>query len=62
EITTWLAAQLGVPPPRFTGVPAEGRRDMTPDRVIVNAKAKAMLGWRPEYPTFREGYGKILSR
>ncbi len=62
EITTWLAAQLGVPLPRFTGVPAEGRRDMTPDRVIVNAKAKAMLGWRPEYPTFREGYGKILSR
>jgi nucleoside-diphosphate-sugar epimerase len=43
-------------------VPAAGRREVTPDRVIVNAKAKAMLGWRPEYPTFREGYGKILSR
>ena len=62
EITAWLAARLGLPPPRFTGEPTAGRREVTPDRVIVNAKAKAVLGWRPEYPSFREGYEKILSR
>ena len=58
----WLAARLGVPEPRCTGEPASGRRAVTPDRVIANAKAKAVLGWRPAFPSFREGYEKILSR
>jgi nucleoside-diphosphate-sugar epimerase len=62
EVVAWLAEQLGVPLPRFTGVPAGGRRAVTPDRVIVNAKAKSMLNWRPRYPTFREGYASLLSR
>ena len=62
EIAAWLAGRLGVPVPRFTGEPAAGRREVTPDRVIVAAKAKALLGWRPGTPTFREGYEKILSR
>jgi nucleoside-diphosphate-sugar epimerase len=61
EIVGWLAERLGSPVPRFTGEPAQGRRTLTPDRVIVNAKVKAMLGWRPAYPTFREGYGSLLS-
>ncbi len=58
----WLAARLGVPEPRFTGEPVSARRAVTPDRVIANAKAKAVLGWRPAFPSFREGYEKILSR
>lgn len=62
EIVTWLAGQLGVGGPRFTGEPAAGRREVTPDRVIANAKLKTVLGWRPRFPSFREGYGKILSR
>lgn len=62
EIVSWLAARLGVAAPRFTGEPAAGRREATPDRVIANAKAKAVLGWRPAYPSFHEGYEKILSR
>ena len=61
-IVAWLADRLGVARPRFTGEPATGRREVTPDRVIANAKAKAKLGWRPAYPSFREGYEKILSR
>lgn len=61
EITAWLARQIGVPPPRFTGEPTAGRRAVTPDRIIANAKLKAMLGWRPRYPSFREGYTAILS-
>ncbi|MEO6243896.1 MAG: NAD-dependent epimerase/dehydratase family protein [Opitutaceae bacterium] len=62
EIVDWLARRVGVAPPRFTGVPAPGRREQTPDRIILNAKAKAVLGWRPACSTFREGYEKILSR
>jgi nucleoside-diphosphate-sugar epimerase len=61
EIVRWLAARLGVAPPRFSGIPAPGRRELTPDRTIANGKAKAGLGWRPAYPSYREGYEKILS-
>lgn len=60
EVAAWLAGRLGVAVPRFTGMPAGGRRAVTPDRVIVNAKLKARLGWRPRYPSFREGYAAIL--
>jgi nucleoside-diphosphate-sugar epimerase len=61
-IAAWLAPRLGVPPPRFTGVPAAGRRTVTPDRVIANGRIKRALGWSPRYPSFREGYDTILSR
>ena len=60
EITAWLAMKLGVPRPRFTGEPAQGRRRVTPDRVIANDKIKRELGWSPVYPSFREGYAAIL--
>jgi hypothetical protein len=53
---------LGVPLPRFTGEPASGRRAITPDRIISNARAKAVLGWAPRYSTFREGCASLLSR
>jgi nucleoside-diphosphate-sugar epimerase len=62
EVVTWLATQLGLAAPRWTGAAAGTRRVLTPDRVISNAKAKAMLAWRPRYPTFREGYANLLSR
>ena len=61
EAVTWLAGRLGVPVPRFSGVPAGGRRAVTPDRIIVNARLKAALGWAPRYPSFREGYATLLS-
>ncbi|HXC02377.1 MAG TPA: NAD-dependent epimerase/dehydratase family protein [Opitutaceae bacterium] len=61
EITAWLAAQIGGPAPRFTGEPAAGRRTVTPDRIIANAKIKNLLGWQPSYSTFREGYKGILT-
>jgi len=61
EVVNWLAARLGLPPPVFTGEPAAGRRAITPDRVIANDKLKRVLGWRPLYPTFREGYTAILA-
>jgi nucleoside-diphosphate-sugar epimerase len=62
EVAAWLAARLGVPVPQFSGEPMSGRRAVTPDRVISAAKIKRVLGWRPRYPTFRDGYEKMLSR
>jgi nucleoside-diphosphate-sugar epimerase len=62
EIVHWLAEKVSVSDPTFTGAPAGSRRQVTPDRVIANAKLKTMLGWRPRHPTFREGYASLLSR
>ena len=60
EIAGWLASRLGVPPPRLSAAPAAGRRALTPDRIIGNARLKRVLGWRPAFPSFREGYAAIL--
>jgi nucleoside-diphosphate-sugar epimerase len=61
EVTAWLAAQLGLPAPRFTGEPAGGRAP-GPDRIIANDRLKAALGWSPRWSSFREGYANLLSR
>ena len=60
ELVGWLAARLNCPAPAFTGVAVPGRRAATPDRIIDNRKLKRVLGWRPRYPTWREGYGPLL--
>jgi nucleoside-diphosphate-sugar epimerase len=60
DVTEWLAAELKVLPPHFTGEPMAGRRTITPDRVISNTKLKRRLGWQPRYPSFREGCRGIL--
>ncbi|WP_052362302.1 NAD-dependent epimerase/dehydratase family protein [Geminisphaera colitermitum] len=62
ELCGWLAERLGLPVPRFSGQPAAGRRRRTPDRLIVNERAKRVLGWAPRHPTFREGYEAIFER
>lgn len=61
DVVAWLATRLGCPIPRFTGTPASGRRQVTPDRVISNAAIKAALGWAPRFPSFREGYTALLA-
>jgi len=61
DITGWLADELGLAPPRFSGAASGSRRAVTPDRVIVNEKLKSTLGWSPRYATFREGYANLLS-
>jgi nucleoside-diphosphate-sugar epimerase len=61
DIVDWLAEQLQLPAPRFTGARAQGRRaGDVPDRIIDNGLVKRQLGWSPRYPSFREGYGAIL--
>jgi nucleoside-diphosphate-sugar epimerase len=63
EVVRWLAEKLGRPAPRFTGGAASARRGFAspPDRLISNARLKAKFGWKPRYPSFREGYAPILS-
>ena len=62
EVVAWLAARMGLPVPRFTGAPVEGRERLTPDRIIANDRLKTVLGWRPRHASFRSGYEKLLSR
>ncbi len=61
DVIAWLAERLGVAMPAFSGQPAGGRRAVTPDRAILNTKARDVLGWRPRFASFREGYAEILS-
>ena len=61
ELADWLAARLGRPPPRFTGGAPVGSRRIVPDRIVVNERLKATLGWHPRFPTFREGFENLLS-
>ena len=60
EVVKFVAEKLALPTPRFTGEPASGRRRVTPDRVIANDKIKRLLGWRPRFASYREGYAAIL--
>lgn len=62
DVVRWLAEELQVAVPRFSGEPHQGRRALTPDRRIANGKLKAMLGWSPRYASFRDGYATLLSR
>lgn len=62
DVVAWLAAEMGVPVPSFTGEPISAGRGNTPDRIISNTKIKARLKWSPRHPTFRDGYGSGMLR
>jgi nucleoside-diphosphate-sugar epimerase len=61
EVASWLAQRAGVAPPRFTGGLSGSRQAVTPDRVIVSARIRERLGWRPVYRDYRAGYESMLS-
>ncbi|MFN7054396.1 SDR family NAD(P)-dependent oxidoreductase [Hyphomonas sp.] len=66
DVTAHAAALLGLAPP--PEVPFEAA-DLSPMAAsfyaeckrVSNARAKAALGWRPRYPTYREGLEAILT-
>jgi len=58
---------LGVAPPPLrtlaeAGLPPPARAFYAEYRRVANGKAKRMLGWRPLYPTYREGLAAIVRR
>ena len=65
-VMSWAAARMGLPsPPEVDwtdpSVSDAMRRFYLDSKRISNARAKAELGWRPVYPTWREGLEKQLS-
>jgi nucleoside-diphosphate-sugar epimerase len=65
-VLQWTAARLGLPnPPEVAlddpSVSDAMRRFYNDNKRLSNARAKAELGWRPRYPTWREGLEALIS-
>ncbi|CAN5344981.1 SDR family oxidoreductase [soil metagenome] len=63
-VMAWAADRMGLPrPPEVSWDAPEVsdamRRFYLDNKRISNARAKAELGWRPKYPTWREGLSKV---
>jgi len=61
----WAATRMGLPrPPEVDlddpAVTDTMRRFYLDSKRVSNALAKAELGWRPTYPTYREGLTAML--
>lgn len=61
DVIAYAARLMGVePPPEQPLDPGETSRFWSENKRVSNARAKAELGWRPAYPTYREGLTAIL--
>jgi nucleoside-diphosphate-sugar epimerase len=66
DVTTFAAQLLGMAPPPDIAFGDAQLSDMAASfyaecKRVANARAKAALGWRPAYPTYREGLRAILT-
>ena len=66
DVTAYAAELLGLPPPPEVPIEEAGLGEMALSfyaecKRVSNARAKAALGWRPRYPTYREGLEAILA-
>lgn len=66
EVVAEAARLLGVEPPPeqpldLEALSPQARRFYAESKRVSNARAKAELGWRPAYPTYREGLAAILA-
>jgi nucleoside-diphosphate-sugar epimerase len=66
EVIAYAARLLGVdPPPEIpleqAGLSWVARRFYAESKRVSNALAKAELGWRPAFPTYREGLQAVLA-
>ena len=66
EVVAYAAGLLGlVPPPEVSledaGLSPTAMRFYGESKRVSNALAKAELGWRPAFPTYREGLAAILA-
>jgi nucleoside-diphosphate-sugar epimerase len=65
EVIAYAAGLLEMPPPpevplADAGLSPQAMRFYAESKRVSNALAKAELGWRPAYPTYREGLRAIL--
>ena len=65
DVIVEAARLLGVPPPpevayEDASLSPMARRFYQDSKRVANARAKAALGWRPRYPSYREGLRAIL--
>ena len=66
EVVAFAAALLGLPvPPEVpleqARLPSAALRFYAESKRVSNALAKAELGWRPRYPSYREGLRAVLA-
>lgn len=66
DVIAWAARLLGVAAPPeipFTPEAVQGAsgRFFAESKRVSNARAKAELGWRPAFPSYREGLAAILA-
>jgi nucleoside-diphosphate-sugar epimerase len=65
DVTVYACELLGVPAPTLVpfeeaGLSEMGRRFYSECKRVSNARAKAELGWRPAFPTYREGLRECM--
>ncbi len=58
-------ALLGITPPPLQSLEEAGLSEMAhgfymENRRVANGKARRVLGWRPAFPTYREGLASLL--
>ena len=66
QVVAYAARLLRLTPPPEIALEAAdlapaARRFYAESKRVSNARAKAELGWRPAYPTYREGLAAILA-
>ena len=66
DVVAHAAGLLGLPvPPEIpladAGLSGPALRFYAESKRVSNARAKAELGWRPAYPTYREGLAAVLA-
>lgn len=66
EVVAYAAGLLGLEPPpevslEAARLPPAAQRFYAESKRVSNARAKAELGWRPAYPTYREGLAAVLA-
>jgi nucleoside-diphosphate-sugar epimerase len=67
QIVGWVAAELGVAPPQMDPAAARVRHNpfggsaTAPNRRIAVERARAVLGWQPQFTDFAAGYRPLLA-
>lgn len=56
EVAAWIANRAARPAPVFDGSAGRG----TPSRRIIARRITTRTGWRPRFPSFREGFAALM--